>query len=132
MTAYGRTTKAYPTQLFYPWRLGGYPRSYVAQGKHANYATQSECNAGGLFGTDTCESVNTWALVEAGVLLNIGSRGTPWVDCVTSRNPGYEHYGSSRLECYWTTEDFRGWVPMTIGGGDSEESYTDILGNRGF
>jgi hypothetical protein len=31
------SASSYPTSLYYPARLGGYPRAYVAQGKHANY-----------------------------------------------------------------------------------------------
>src|SRR3972149_6604325 len=53
------SSATYPTQLEYPGRLGGYPRAYVSQGKHANYPTTSACNSGGAFNTDTCVSVDT-------------------------------------------------------------------------
>ena len=49
-----------------------------------------------------------------------------------SANPDYEFYGAGRVECYWTWKLFRGWVPDSVGGGDSEAAYTDHLSYFGF
>lgn len=130
---YGRGTKSYPTQLFYPSHPGSYPRAYVSEGKHANYRTANDCNNGGFLDIDTCTSVNTAARVIAGANLNLGSRAyhSSNQDCVASTNTSYEHYGSGRLECYWTTQNFRGWIPTTIGGAESS-SYSSVLSSQGF
>jgi hypothetical protein len=135
-TSYGvytRGTKAYPFALIYPAHAGAYPRAYVAQGKHANYASRNECNSGGAFGTDICESVNTTARVAAGASLNLGSRSNHSAsqDCMPSSNPSYEYYGSGRLECYWTQVRFRGWIPINVGGADSDP-YSPRLQGMGF
>lgn len=123
---------AYPPALTYPSHPGLYPRSWVAEGKHANYATQGECNNGGPLGNDTCVDNNTAARVEMASYWNVGSRSSHSIDCVASRNPSYEFYGAGRLECYWTTLNFRGWVPDSVGGKDSGTSYTSILANFAF
>ncbi|HXF96112.1 MAG TPA: hypothetical protein VNI61_08405 [Gemmatimonadales bacterium] len=48
-----------------------------------------------------------------------------------SRNPPHEYYGSARQECYWTIVRFRGWIPITIGGDDSDP-YSPLLAFMGF
>jgi hypothetical protein len=123
--------KVYPAALYYPSRLGGYPRAYVAEGKHANYRNSSDCNNGGTFDTDTCTRVNTAARVFAGATANIGSRTRPFIDCVRSQNTAYEYYGSTKDECYWKVQRFRGWVPFGIGGGDAD-AYSTRLANLEF
>ena len=130
---YHRGSSAYPTQLYYPSRSGGYPRAYVSQGKHANYANLSECNSGGRLGTDTCVDVNTAARLPGGSWLNIGSRAvhTTSQDCVTTSNPLHPYYGSGRTECYWTDQPFRGWYPTSVGG-SSSSSYSSRLANSGL
>jgi hypothetical protein len=125
---------AYPLQLYYPSHPGTYPRSYVSQGKHANYAGQQECNNGGVLGTDTCVQVNKVARVYAGLEVNLGSHAVHRTDqdCVVSRNTSYEYYGSGRQECYWTTTpSFRGWIPTTIGGAVAPP-YSPMLQDWGF
>jgi hypothetical protein len=131
---YGRGTNLYPKMLTYPGpKLGSYPRAYVAEGKHANYASQRECNDGGRFGTDTCTHVNTAARVAWGGPYDLGSRAvhTDSQDCKVSRNISYIYYGSGRQECFWSGSDFRGWIPTTIGGGASA-SYSSELAYEGF
>lgn len=123
-------TNPYPTQLYYPDRPGGYPRSYVAQGKHANYASISECNSGGGGGTDYCGDVNTAARVSGGEWLNIGSRQYPFIDCVATSNTMHPQYGNGRLECYWTNQSFFGWYSSAQG--DPPTSYSTHLANFGF
>jgi hypothetical protein len=34
--------------------------------------------------------------------------------------PPYEYYGGGRLECYWTSQRFRGWIPTTVGGAEAD------------
>jgi hypothetical protein len=131
---YASDEVGYPTVLTYPGRLGGYPRIYVAEGKHAGYATRNECNDGGYLQVDTCAQGNTATRVVAGNQLNIGSSAshTAAQDCMPSSNPGYEYYGSGREECYWTDRPFRGWIPTTIGGGAAVPSYSHRLVEQGF
>jgi hypothetical protein len=57
--------------------------------------------------------------------------GCPMRDCVVSRNPSYEFYGSGREECYWGPAKFRGWVPLTVGGGEADV-YRSQLTALGF
>ena len=131
---YDSDAVGYPTVLTYPGRPGGYPRIYVAEGKHAGYATRNECNAGGFLSVDTCVHVNASTRVAAGAQLNIGSSAshTPAQDCMTSSNTSHEYYGSGRVECYWTPQNFRGWIPTNIGGGAASPSYAHRLSDLGF
>lgn len=128
---FDKGTSAYPTALTYPTKAGGYPRTWVAENKHANYPSQSSCNSGGLFGTDTCVHNNTATRVDASGVWNIGSASDPFYDCVASRDPSYEYFGLGRTECFWTQKDFRGWVPDSIGGGQAGP-YSVVLANQGF
>jgi len=133
--AYLPGAAGYPTALSYPDRLGGYPRSYVSEGKHANYATRGECNAGGTFGTDTCQHVNTGARVAASTWLNIGGRTahSTGQDCMASGDAAFEYFGAGAMECYWTdTGYFGGWYPSWVGGAVSTPSYSTILSDLGF
>ncbi len=114
---------ANPPALYYPNKSGGYPRSYVAQGKHANYGSLADCNAGGTAGSDDCSNVNTPSRLTGGVTLNMGSSGHHagiGQNCVVSANPLYYYYGSGKTECYWSGGRFRGWVPDSVGGGDAD------------
>lgn len=128
---FDRGVKNYPIQLTYPTKAGGYPRVYVAEKKHANYPSVDACNSGGQFGTDTCEDVNTAARDSYGAIYNIGSDAHRLIDCVTSRNPSYQYFGEARTECYWTSQDFRGWVPARIAG-TAATAYSEILSDLGF
>jgi hypothetical protein len=128
--SYPKTFKGYPA-MEYPATQGGYPRVYIAEGKHANYPTRQSCNDGGFAGQDTCTRVNTWVRITAPVSQNIGSRHIRWIDCKVSENTGYEYYGEGKEECYWRTMRFRGWVPFRVGGGDSED-YSARLARVAF
>jgi hypothetical protein len=94
---YNAGSGGYPSLLVYPQSLGGYPRAVVSINKHANSASQSECEAGGYLGTDDCDP-DTFARVQAGANLNLGSRGHQLLNCVASSNPLYS--GNGNLECY--------------------------------
>jgi hypothetical protein len=126
-----RGSGGYATGLEYPAKPGGYPRTYVSQGKHANYGSRFSVLLG--LGSDDCRQVNTSTRLYAGSNVNIGSRAvhTTAQDCMPSSDPSYQYYGSGRQECYWTTRRFRGWIPMTVGGADSDP-YEPILRNAGF
>jgi hypothetical protein len=128
---YTRGNKAYPPLLTYPDRKGGYPRAWVSMGKHANYATRASCNSGGVLGTDDCSANNAAVRLEWSAYWNLGSSSHPRIDCVVSRDPSYEYYGSGRQECFWTGSDFAGWVPDNVGG-DRASSYGPQLTTAGF
>ena len=133
---YNPGSQGYPTDLVYPSHPGAYPRAYVAEGKHGNYASVSECNLGGMGWSDTCNDDNTAAQVAMygpGGSLNIGSRAihSASQDCMPSANPSYEYYGSGQLECYWTNQRFRGWIPTYLGGDDTDP-YSPKLAYNGF
>jgi hypothetical protein len=142
--AHPRGNDPYPTQFYYPGGKGDYPRVYVSEGKHANYATLSGCNGGGQAGTDTCANANTAARVEWNSVWNLGSAAVRLRDCVVSRNPSYEYYGSGYQECYWTATldtlfgtpvwvapKFRGWIPPSVGGMEADV-YRNQLEAAGF
>jgi len=129
--SYDRGSNSYPTMLTYPSHAGSYPRAYVSEGKHANYASTSECNGGGAFGTDTCTEVDTPAQVFVSGAYNVGSGGHHLLNCVESRDPSYIYYGAGRQECFWTGSDFRGWTPDSVGGASSSP-YIDRLNYGGF
>ena len=128
LNTYSRGSHAYPTQLSYPSHPGTYPRSWVSHGKHANNATQSECDAGGAFGFDSCSSNNVSLRVPAGGNLNLGSSAvhTSAQDCMISSNPIYAQSG--RSECYWTVRRFSGWT----GNVPDSSPYRDKLSAMGF
>ena len=71
---FDRGSNAYPRSLTYPDHPGTYPRSWVAEGKHANYASQRACTGGGVLGNDTCVDSTQAARVEGGAVLNVGAR----------------------------------------------------------
>lgn len=128
MATYGQGANEYPTQLYYPSHAGVYPRSWVAFGKHANYGSLSECNAGGQLGYDSCTLANSSVRVTAGDNLNLGSRGTHTTaqDCMISSNPVLAPYGYT--ECYWTNQSFGGWS----GSIPNSAAYSPKLAIMGF
>lgn len=133
-----RDQETYPTmsfagnQLEYPDRPGGYLRTYVALRKHANYYTVASCNAGGTFGSDTCVGGDTSVRLEAGSYANLGSRSSPFIDCIVAEDPQHPYYGSGREECFWTdTQWFRGWFPESVGG-PTADPYNAFLAGFGF
>lgn len=73
------TEWASPQGLEFPDKLLGYPRWWVAENTHANWATRSRCN-NGAFGADECPSPLAAWRVEVSSLWNIGSRDHPAPD----------------------------------------------------
>lgn len=110
---------------------GGPLTIWVAEGKHANNFSQSQCGGNGFAGSDTC--ANNLFRVRENILplYNLGSRSTSLIDCVETRNTNHPHYGTGRQECFWTPVNFRGWYDVTVGGGQGG-LYTDKLAEYGF
>jgi hypothetical protein len=125
--------KLTPYKLFYPDHPQGYPRAWVAQGKHANYSGKVECENGGTGGSDTCDRNNAAARVVAFGQYNLGSRATHTAaqDSTPSLNPAYQYYGQGRYEAYWTNKQFAGWVPNSVSGLRSS-AYSPTLSSMGF
>lgn len=125
---------AYPAAFTYPDSPGGYPLIWVADGKHANYPTQSSCNSGGTLGSDNCWNGRTVERLSfpPGGSGNIGSWAVPFVDCVGTLNPNHPATlstgGETRQECYFTGTSFRGWYGGTYSV--SSTPYSTILAER--
>lgn len=94
----------YWSQLEYPVTENGIPNVWVSQGKHANYPTESKCDAGGFFFSDFCDRDVTEAV---GILRgrNLGELNAKLVNCTFSAIPS-QHPGQ---ECFWTEQYFDGW-----------------------
>jgi hypothetical protein len=114
-----------PHSLTYPSHFGAYPRVYVAYGKHANYATISDCDNGNYFHMDEC-APDTYARVGVQGIGDIGSSGHPLQDCMLSTNPLYSWNGV--CECYWSGARFSGWQ----GSLPNADPYAPKLLARGF
>lgn len=130
LNVYGRGTQAYPTILTHPSHPGAYPRTWVSYGKHANYATDALCDAGGFLGYDTCIS-DTSVRLSAGGNLNVGSRlhHTSSQDCMPSSDPIYS--GNGVTECYWTERPFSGWtglIPTAAAYSDPTKKQLQYMG----
>jgi hypothetical protein len=102
---YGPGSHGYPQAVFYPSHPGAYPRSFVSMYKHANYASQPECDAA-QYGFEDCLP-DTYVRVATALSLNLGSRSHQRLNCMSSSDPLYS--GDGRSECYWTGTDFAGW-----------------------
>lgn len=129
---FSKGNKQYPMALQYPSHPGAYPRSYVAVGKHANYNSVSACNNGAFAATDDCSHVDTSERVFVSGAYNVGSSDVHLIDCVESRDPGYVYYGSGRQECYWSSGEFRGWIPTWVGGTTAMPGYGARLSYFGY
>ncbi len=124
---YSRGSSAYPA-ISYATKKGGAPRVYVAYQKHANYASDRECDEGALFGTDNCNA-SIFETATAGDNVNIRSRAVhpSTRDCMPSTNPIYADNGVE--ECYWTVRPFVGWH---IGFPADNSDYSGKLAAMGF
>ena len=125
------------SRLEFPDKYRGYPRYWVAVGKHANYPTRTLCE-GGAQGNDACPNpISTWR-VEVSGLWNIGSKAHPAPDvrfgsygnqytCLRSRNDEWRNLGIlPGTECFWDeTVYFAGWrgVPGVKGYGTILEDF---------
>jgi len=91
------------TQLEFPEKYQGYPRVWVALGKHANYPTQGLCNAGAIFGTDTCTDNTAENQMEFIWSRNVGSPSNHMLNC-TPAKPEMQYFRPG-TECYWDAYD---------------------------
>jgi hypothetical protein len=123
-TAYWPGSNGYPNALFYPSHPGAYPRSYVSFSKHANYASQPECDAA-QWGFENCLP-DRYVRVSAGANLNLGSRAHQRLNCMSSSNPLYS--GNGVVECYWTGTRFSGWQGYI----PDSDPYSPKMANFGF
>jgi hypothetical protein len=120
---YPRLFAAYPS-MNYPARKGGYPRAFLALGKHALYRSNTECDDGEL-GLDECMA-DTYQRVAAAGALNIGSRATHTAAQDCGRSTVFT--SSTAIECYWTVREFGGWQGKAPKAG----AYSSILAFFGF
>jgi hypothetical protein len=129
-------SKPYPLALSYPVKKGGYPLAWVARSKHANYPSQSACNAGGgggslgsfFFPFDDCTGNNSVVRLDALGNRNLGSNGHRLIDCVSSVNPFYQDPPHPQ-ECFWSASKFYGW---DIDHSTDSEGYGGQMRSFGF
>ncbi len=117
-------------ELTFPEKYLGYPKVWVANGKHANYATRAQCNAGGTLWADDCSGDRIEERVFVGLDANVGSSTHQLIDCVGTADSSHPAYSGHYLECYWTEKPFEGWFPAT--SNPSTVSYSFILLSFGF
>ncbi len=88
---------------------------WVAERKHANYFSRSECNDGAFWSWDNCEGVNSEVDLVVHSNRNMGSSIDYLVNCVT-----IDDTFRTDEECLWTDDaNFDGWRP-----GDEDEAAT--------
>ncbi len=82
------TTTVTPTGTAQPFswvdgKVRGAPVIWVAEGKHSNYSTREDCDAGGLAGSDTCDQNDRFYRFPVRFTQqNIWSRAIPQQACV--------------------------------------------------
>jgi hypothetical protein len=109
--------------LAYPEHYGQRPLIWVAESKHANYHSQSECN-GSVFWVDDCSRLSSRQEVVFPAGSNLGYSSHQMLNCMQSRYwPSYPG-----TECFWTDTTFRGWYAGVPG----VTPYRDLLWNYGF
>ena len=115
----------------YPDRYLGYPLVWVSDGKHANYATAAQCDAGGTLGSDQCDlTFRDTTRVAAPYDRNVGSPSVHLIDCVPSDSLDHPYYSITKTECYWTFKRFGGWYGTQY---DTDiAAYSDRLADFGF
>lgn len=109
---------------------------WVAEGKHANYRSKSECDEGGqdvppFGGTDTCDFNDTFQRFPITLVQqNIGTRGTPARDCTLPLSNS-QKVDRIYAECLWsvpTGYEFNGWQTNVDKG---STAYGEHLRNYG-
>lgn len=116
--------------LQFPGHPQAVPLVLVADGKHANYPTDSACDSGGHYGSDECDSPRYLDVVLVSQSNNIGSRSHPLIDGITTGNPSHPVYANQYVEYYWTSQPFRGWFSPSIP--TTSNAYSAILADCGF
>ncbi len=87
-----------------PFRARNTKAGELADGKHGNYSTREDCDAGGLAGSDTCDQNDRFYRFPVRFpQQNIWSRAIP---------------------CFWPRHTFYGWQGLEQVG---STAYSDIL-----
>ncbi len=103
----------------------GAPIIWVAEGKHGNYSTREDCDAGGLAGSDTCDQNDRFYRFPVRFpQQNIGSRAIPQAPCVGASLWGSTRVAAGAMECFWPRHTFYGWQGLELVG---STAYSDIL-----
>jgi hypothetical protein len=111
-----------PGEMIFPVKYLGFPRAYVALGKHANYPRVSDCGS-----YDDCQT-NATVRVTVSSNRNMGSRSYPIRGCVGSeQNFSLQQLGY--VECFWTATYFTGWSGDNSG---QVAGYKNQLSYSGF
>ncbi|MBA3579396.1 MAG: hypothetical protein H0W42_05355 [Gemmatimonadaceae bacterium] len=103
----------------------GAPKIWVAQHKHANYRSQSVCDAAGYFNLDNCEHPDgLYHTLDIAAAYNLGRSFIPFLGA--SYSPVYDRRSNNgNAEYYWVpAARFCGWSYYTSGScaGPYEES----------
>jgi len=130
-----KTNKPYPL-ITYLGAQGGYPLAWVSRNKHANYTSQSTCDAGGgvpdillwMFPWDDCGGNNSVDRIDALGNRNLGSNSQRLLNCVNSGNYFYQDPPHPQ-ECFWSASRFYGWQSDHS---TSADGYGDKLRYFGF
>lgn len=96
---------------------------WVAEKKHANYASQQLCNSGGIAGSDNCANNDAPSDVSVRSDANLGSAHRMLLNCVST--PAQWRNGT---ECFWTGSSFCGWTSRT--GDPCATPYSTHLAHR--
>ncbi|MEP6590372.1 MAG: hypothetical protein ABJC19_04230 [Gemmatimonadota bacterium] len=108
--SYLRAFGAFPTGLEYVGRDGGKFKVHVSGGKHASYATVSECQSGGTLGSDHYSPGQVSWVLDTPAGRNLGSNTAKFKNCVYS----FDRYAlTGEQECHWTGATFTGWQGPT-------------------
>ncbi len=120
-----------PEALGYAGNDGGNPIAHVSISKHANYASEGECQGGNpihflgiVAWADDCESNTSLGVDVIGYTRNVGSSDLHQLDCTMS----YAIYDDSYEECYWTGSTFGGWS----GASPQSDPYVNRLLGFGY
>jgi hypothetical protein len=104
------------SSLEYPERHGGYPRVWVAHGKHGSYRSRDACNNGAYLDADDCNESypdNGDTRIYHSSWRNVGSAAKNFINlgtCVTGGRLVNHYPQSYGIECYWVPGDkFGGW-----------------------
>jgi hypothetical protein len=115
--------------LEYPDKSGGYPRIYVAEGKHANYPTRSICETDGG-AADTCAGNSTVIRVRHAAWYNIGGARYNFISpksCVKGGPLVATYPENYSLECFWEPgHNFRGWSKYVLSN-DASPYYASLV-----
>lgn len=90
----------------------GRPRSWVSEGKHANYPNQGSCN--GNF--DDCANPQADTPLTPGWTLDTRNIGNRTLGVPLFTNPCATILSQPYSECFWTDDTFRGWQTENGGG----------------